>query len=110
MTLHAYMPALVAALLTLPLILSRTSITIKEAQGGGSWPPTSAPSLPESLGPAAQALLSSVDFFSLWTLVLLIIGYRDRGEGLDGRRRGRGAGRSGPSTSPSRSAWRRFSS
>jgi hypothetical protein len=74
-TVHAYIPGLVAALLTLPLLLSRPHVTVKEAQGGllssnlGAF-------APESTGPALKALLSSLDFFSLWTLVLFIIGYR----------------------------------
>jgi hypothetical protein len=74
--LHAFLPGLVAALLTLPLILSRKSITLKEAQGGGILASNLGAFAPESLGPAARALLSSVDFFSIWTVCLLIIGYR----------------------------------
>jgi hypothetical protein len=74
--LHAYMPALVGSLLTLPLILNRKSITMKEAQGGGILASNLGAFAPESLGPAARALLSSVDFFSIWTVCLMIIGYR----------------------------------
>jgi hypothetical protein len=74
--LHAYMPALVGALLTLPLILNRKSITMKEAQGGGILASNLGAFAPESMGPAARALLSSVDFFSIWTVCLMIIGYR----------------------------------
>lgn len=74
-TVHAYVPGLVAALLSLPLLLSRPHVTVKEAQGGllasnlGAF-------APESTGPALKALLSSLDFFSLWSLVLFIVGYR----------------------------------
>jgi hypothetical protein len=75
--LHAYMPALVGSLLTLPLILNRKSITMKEAQGGNNILASNLGAFaPESMGPAARALLSSVDFFSLWTVCLMIIGYR----------------------------------
>jgi hypothetical protein len=74
--LHAYLPGLLAALLTLPLILSRGSITLKEAQGGGILASNLGAFAPESLGPAARALLSSLDFFSIWTVCLLVIGYR----------------------------------
>jgi hypothetical protein len=74
--LHAFLPGLVAALLTLPLILSRKSVTLKEAQGGGILASNLGAFAPESLGPAARTLLSSVDFFSIWTICLLIIGYR----------------------------------
>ena len=64
-----------AALLTLPLLLTRPHITVKEAQGGllasnlGAF-------APESTGAALKALLSSLDFFSLWSLALFIVGYR----------------------------------
>jgi hypothetical protein len=74
-TVHAYVPSVVAALLMLPLLLGRAHITVKEAQGGllasnlGAY-------APESTGPALKALLSSLDFFSLWSLVLFVVGYR----------------------------------
>ena len=74
--MHAYMPALVAALLALPLILSRQRITMKEAQEGSILASNLGAFAPESLGPAARALLSSVDFFSIWTACLMIVGYR----------------------------------
>jgi hypothetical protein len=74
--LHAYLPGLVAALLTLPLILSRKSVTLKEAQGGGILASNLGAFAPESLAPAARTLLSSLDFFSIWTVCLLVIGYR----------------------------------
>jgi hypothetical protein len=74
--LHAYMPALVAALLALPLILSRQRITMKEAQEGSILASNLGAFAPESLAPAVRALLSSVDFFSIWTVCLMIVGYR----------------------------------
>jgi len=73
---HAYLPGLVAALLTLPLLLSRPHITVKEAQGGGILASNLGAFAPDSTGPALKSLLSSLDFFSLWTLCLLIVGYR----------------------------------
>lgn len=74
--MHAYMPALVAALLALPLILSRQTITMKEAQEGSILASNLGAFAPESMNPAVRALLSSVDFFSLWTVCLMIVGYR----------------------------------
>jgi hypothetical protein len=74
-TVHGFLPGLVAALLALPLLLSRPHITVKQAQGNllasnlGAF-------APESMGAAPRALLTSLDFFSIWTLCLLIIGYR----------------------------------
>jgi hypothetical protein len=75
-TLHAFIPGLVAALLTLPVILSREHIRLKDAQSGNLLASNLGAFAPESLGTAARSLLSSVDFFSLWTILLLIVGYR----------------------------------
>ncbi len=75
-TLHGLMPSLVTALLTLPVILSRPHINLKDAQSGNLLASNLGAFAPESLGPAMRSLLSSLDFFSLWTLFLLIIGYR----------------------------------
>jgi hypothetical protein len=74
--MHAYMPGLVAALLALPLILSRRTITMREAQEGSILASNLGAFAPESLAPTLRALLSSVDFFSLWTVCLMIVGYR----------------------------------
>jgi hypothetical protein len=74
-TVHGFLPGLVAALLALPLLLSRPHITVKQAQSNllasnlGAF-------APESTGAALRTLLTSLDFFSIWTLCLLIIGYR----------------------------------
>ncbi|MEA2601631.1 MAG: hypothetical protein QOF89_2623 [Acidobacteriota bacterium] len=73
--LHAFMPWLVAGLLTLPVILSREHIGVQEAQQG-LLASNLAAFAPESAGSALKSLLGSLDFFSLWTLVLLILGYR----------------------------------
>jgi hypothetical protein len=75
-TLHAFLPGLVAALLTLPVILSRQHVSLKDAQSGNLLASNLGAFAPASLGTAAHALLSSVDFFSLWTVVLLVVGYR----------------------------------
>ena len=74
--LHSFIPGLIAALLTLPVILSRTSIRMKAAQSGNLLASNLGAFAPESLGTAARSLLSSVDFFALWTVLLLIVGYR----------------------------------
>lgn len=75
-TLHGLMPGLVAALLTLPVILSREHINLKDAQSGNLLASNLGAFAPESLGTAARSLLSSLDFFSLWSILLLIVGYR----------------------------------
>jgi hypothetical protein len=74
--LHGFMPGLVAALVTLPVLLSRPHINLKDAQSGNLLASNLGAFAPESLGTAARSLLSSLDFFSLWSLLLLIVGYR----------------------------------
>jgi hypothetical protein len=73
--LHSMMPLAVSSLLTLPIILSRDTFTVEEVQGGRLLPSSLAVLAPEDAGPQLLALLSSVNFFSLWCMVLLVIGY-----------------------------------
>jgi hypothetical protein len=72
---HALMPMAVSCLLLIPVVLSRSSISIEELRGGGLLPSNLTFLAPEDAGPRLLALLSSFDFFSLWILVLLTIGY-----------------------------------
>jgi hypothetical protein len=72
---HALMPMAVSCLLVVPVVLSRSSISLEEARGGGLLPSNLAAFAPEDAGPRLLALLSSFDFFSIWIVVLLIIGY-----------------------------------
>lgn len=72
--LHAAMPGVVAALLTIPVILSRESLTVREMQGR-VLKSNLAFLAPEDAGPRLVALLASFDFFTLWSLVLSIIGF-----------------------------------
>lgn len=74
--LHAFMPGAVAALLVLPVILSRERISMEEAQGGNLLASNLGAFAPEDASPVVKALLGSVDFFSIWTILLLILGYR----------------------------------
>lgn len=74
---HAWMPLAIAALLNLPLVLSRRSLTFEEASTGGYLLTSSlAAFAPEDASRVVETLLASVDFFTIWTLVLLVIGYR----------------------------------
>jgi Yip1 domain len=75
-TLHSFIPGLIAALLTLPVILSREHIRLKDAQSGNLLASNLGAFAPESLGTAARSLLSSVDFFAIWSVLLFIVGYR----------------------------------
>ena len=75
-TLHGMMPMAVASLLTLPVILGRNSITAREVMGGNVLVSNLSFLASSDAAPAWVAFLSSVDLFSLWTVVLLVIGYR----------------------------------
>ena len=73
---HSFMPGMVGALLTLPVILTHEHLKLKEVQGGNLLASNVGAFAPDSVGPAVRALLTSVDFFSIWTLILLVIGYK----------------------------------
>ena len=75
-TMHSMMPWAVASLLSLPVILSRDSITAQEAMRGDVLVSNLGLLAPSNAAPAWAAFLSSVDLFSLWTAILLVIGYR----------------------------------
>jgi len=78
-TLHALMPQALKALLSIPVVLGRQSISMEDARGGRILMSSLAAFAPEGTGAALLALLGSVDFFTLWSLVLLIVGFRTVG-------------------------------
>lgn len=75
--LHAGMPVVVSLLLSIPVILSRSTITYADMKrSGGSFLQSNLAFLaPEDAASWLRALYASVDFFSLWGLVLTIIGF-----------------------------------
>jgi hypothetical protein len=74
-TVHAYLPFALAALLTLPVALSRGAISFKEMQAGSLLHSNLGFLVAEADHPVAHALLGSCDLFVLWTVVLFILGY-----------------------------------
>lgn len=75
-TLYAYMPLAVGSLINLPLMLSRESLTFEEAREGGVLVSSLKALAPEDAPAVTQSLLGSLDLFTIWTLVLLTIGYK----------------------------------
>ncbi|HEY0556419.1 MAG TPA: YIP1 family protein [Thermoanaerobaculia bacterium] len=73
---HGFLPGMVGALLTLPVILTHDHLKLKDVQGGNLLASNAGAFAPDSVGPAVRVLLTSVDFFSIWTLILLVIGYK----------------------------------
>lgn len=74
--LYGSMPMAVAALINLPLILARDSVTPEEVMGGGVLVASPAILASEETSAVIRSLLGSLNFFTLWTLALLILGYR----------------------------------
>jgi len=75
-TLHGLMPLAVAAMLAIPVIWNRASITQEEARGAAFLASSLAAFAPDDASATTRALLGSVDLFSLWAIILLSIGYR----------------------------------
>lgn len=74
-TLHGLMPWGVHALLSIPVILGRETIDYAATKRGFVASNLAALAGEDTKG-AVLSLMSSLDFFSLWTLVLFIVGYR----------------------------------
>jgi len=77
-TLHAAMPQVLAALLSIPVILNRPSLGYEDVRSGSFLKSNLAALLatPDTKA-SVYALLSSLDVFSLWTWGLLFLGYRE---------------------------------
>jgi len=75
-TTHGFMPLGLAALIGIPVALAKESISLEEAQGGQYLMSNLGILAGEDTSKVVKALLSSVDLFSIWTIVLLAIGYR----------------------------------
>lgn len=75
-TLYGFMPSLLSTLLSIPVVLSRGSLGLTDLQSGGSLLASNLGVLAgEETAPTVRALLSSVDLFSIWMIVLLTIGF-----------------------------------
>lgn len=72
---HGLVPSGVSALLTLPVVLSRGDLSYEEVRSSGILASNAAAFAPEETAPALLALLSSLDVFTIWSVILLSIGY-----------------------------------
>lgn len=75
-TVHAYLPFAVGSLLNLPLMLAREKITFEDVRNGGVLVSSLKALAPEDASAVTESLLGSFDLFTIWTLVLLTIGYK----------------------------------
>jgi hypothetical protein len=76
-SVHALLPSAIAALLSIPVILRHGVYTQQEIKGGNFLASSLAFLVPGDGSPALRSLLGSLDLFSLWTLGLLVVGYRE---------------------------------
>jgi hypothetical protein len=75
-TVYGLVPLGLAALLNIPLILARGTLGFQDVMAGGVLMSNLGFVAPADAGMATRGLLQSVDFFSLWAIVLLVIGFR----------------------------------
>lgn len=75
-TVHGMLPLVIGALLMIPVVLSRTSVSVEEVQGSLLLKSNLAALAPASVGKIGLALLASIDAFSIWSAFLLAIGFR----------------------------------
>jgi hypothetical protein len=73
--LHGLLPLGVEALLAVPVIWNRASLSPDEARNLSFLTDNLAAVAPDGTGRVALALLGSVNLFSIWAVVLLVIGY-----------------------------------
>ena len=81
---HAMLPLAVASLLSIPVVLSLDQVGAEQLESGSYLQSSLATFAPEDAGPVLIALLSKFDVFSIWTVVLLAIGFR-HAAGVSGR-------------------------
>lgn len=73
--LHSMMPRALMGVLSIPVILGKSEFGFEELKTGSLLTSNLGAFAPEDAGSAVVALLSSVDVFSIWVLVLLVIGF-----------------------------------
>lgn len=78
--LHGYAPFwLVLPLVAIPVLLGRGEVSLQEVQGTTYLMSNLGMLATEDTGLPLRRLLESIDLFSIWTITLLTIGYREVG-------------------------------
>jgi hypothetical protein len=72
---HGMMTLVVSSLLSIPIVLGLDKIGAEVAAQGGALKSNLAAFAPEDTGPVLINFLSHIDAFSIWSLVLLTLGY-----------------------------------
>ncbi len=84
-SIHATIPSGVVSLLGLAVMLPQETLDLERLQSGAYVKSSLAAFLGDGIGPVANTLLGSIDFFSIWTVVLLAIGFSTTGKVARGR-------------------------
>jgi hypothetical protein len=79
-TLYGYAPQALGALINIPILLGRETVTFDEATQGGVLVSSLAALAPEDSSSMLLVLLGSLDLFTVWTVVLLALGFRTVGK------------------------------
>lgn len=74
-TVHGMIPAGVGSLLTIPVAMSRGELGYEEVKTGSILASNLGSFASEGASKGLVSLLSSIDVFSIWSLILLTIGY-----------------------------------
>jgi hypothetical protein len=74
-TSHAMMPFVVLQLLSIPMILRLSTIGAEDIETGSYLRSNLAAFAPEGANPIVMSLLGKIDVFSIWIVVLLVIGF-----------------------------------
>ncbi|MEO8505248.1 MAG: YIP1 family protein [Acidobacteriota bacterium] len=75
-TTHAMLPGVLSALLSIPVVMNKPTLGYDEVKTGSFLMSNLGAFAPTGTHRALVSLLSSIDVFSIWTLILLVIGYR----------------------------------
>ncbi len=73
-TVHGLMPNAVSSLLTLPVVMSRGALSYEEVRSGSVLASNLGFFASEETSTAVRTLLAGIDVFTIWALILLIIG------------------------------------
>ena len=73
---HAMVPWwVVKSVVSLPALVSRAEISFEDASSGGLLPSNLGFLMPEEASTVMKSIAASVDIFTIWSLILMVIGY-----------------------------------
>lgn len=75
-SLHGWMPMAVLALLIVPVVIGQSEVSAEAVNSGKFLSSHLGIFAPEGASKALKALLSSLDFFTLWTLFTMSVAYK----------------------------------